>query len=56
MGIKFIDGEYAMATLRAAGAADEKDTCTARGVSERGIDDLHEFGVGGWQGHQRKNT
>ena len=55
-GIERIDGEGSMAALGAAGSAGQPLAGTMGGFSQRGIHDLHEFGVTGGQGHAAKDT
>jgi len=56
LGVKLVDGEGSVTALRTARAADEHGACTAGGVGESDVDDLHEFAVAGGQGHPGKNT
>jgi hypothetical protein len=54
--VERVDGECAVAALRASNAAGEQISGTARCVGERGIDDLDEFGVARRKRHEGKDT
>ena len=55
-GVERVDGEGAVAALRATDAAGKKVSGAAGGIGERGIDDLHEFGVARGKGHEGQHT
>jgi len=50
-GIERVDGKCPVATLRTTEAARKPRTGAAGSVGERGVDDLHEFGVAGRKRH-----
>jgi len=55
LGIKLVDGESAMATLRAARAADEPGACVAGRIGQGCVQDLHELVVALRQAHAGKD-
>lgn len=54
--VEGIDSEGAMAALRASNTASEMWTSAAGCIDERGVDDLHEFGVARRQAHEGKDS
>ena len=55
-GVERADGEGAVATLRAAGAAGEPRTGAPSRIGQRRIHDLHEFVIARGKIHAAKNT
>ena len=55
-GIEGVDGECAVAALRAADAAGEKRSGAARCFGKRSVYDLDEFGIARGKGHERKDS
>jgi len=53
--IERVDGEGAMAALRAAGAAEEPGSGARRGIDESSVHDLKQLGISVRQGHTVKN-
>ena len=55
-GVERVDGKDAKTALRAADAAGQRVSGAAGGIGERGVDDLHEFGVARGKGHEGQHT
>ena len=56
LGIELVDGECAVAALRAAGAADEPGACAMGRIGQGCVHNLHEFVVAEGQAHAGKDN